>query len=86
MLLVGWQEGHPACNKLNGMVICLAQGAGLHVAQMLPLPRAISCSSKSRMVFTRNSIYAIARISHGNSVRLSVRLSVRHTGGSVKNG
>ena len=41
-------------------------------------------------VFTRDSIYAIARISHGNSVRLSVCpsvcLSVRHTGGSVKNG
>jgi len=37
-------------------------------------------------IFTRDSIYAIARISHGNSVRLSVCLSVRHTGGSVKNG
>jgi len=30
--------------------------------------------------------YAIARICHGNSVRLSVCLSVCHTGGSVKNG
>ena len=34
---------------------------------------------------TRDSV-AIARISHGNSVRPSVCLSVRHTGGSVKNG
>ena len=33
-------------------------------------------------MFTRDSIYAIARICHGNSVRLSVC----HTGGSVKNG
>jgi len=29
---------------------------------------------------------AIARLSHRNSVRLSVRLSVCHTGGSGKNG
>ena len=37
-------------------------------------------------VFTRNSIYAIARICHGNSVCPSVCLSVRHMDGSVKNG
>jgi len=39
-----------------------------------------------RVVITRDSIYAIAHICHGNSVRLSVCLSVCHTGGSVKNG
>ena len=33
-------------------------------------------------LFTRNSIYAIVRICHGNSVCLSVR----HMGGSAKNG
>ena len=33
-------------------------------------------------LFTRDSIYAIARICYGNSVCLSVC----HTGGSVKNG
>ena len=37
-------------------------------------------------IFTRASIYAIARICHGNSVCPSVCLSVCHTGGSVKNG
>jgi len=37
-------------------------------------------------IFTRDSIHAIARICHGNSVCLSVCPSVRHTGGSVKNG
>ena len=37
-------------------------------------------------IFTRDSIYAIARICCGNFVCLSVRLSVCHTGGSVKNG
>jgi len=36
MLLVGWQEGHPACKKTEwwgaGMVICLEQAADLHMA------------------------------------------------------
>ena len=49
-LLVGWQEGHPACKKLSGggagMVICLEQGADLHTAQLMPLPLTVSCSSK----------------------------------------
>jgi len=41
-LLVGWQEGHPACKKLEwwgaGVVICLERGADLHMAQLMPLP------------------------------------------------
>jgi len=41
MLLVEWQEGHPASNKTEwwdaGMVICLGQGADLHMAQLMPL-------------------------------------------------
>jgi len=41
----------------------------------------------SRRLFTRESSYtALARLSHRNSVRLFVRLSVCHTGRSVKNG
>ena len=35
-LLVGWQEGHPACKKTEwwgtGVVICLERGADLHMA------------------------------------------------------
>jgi len=34
-LLVGRQEGHPACKKLGwgaGMVMCLERGADLHMA------------------------------------------------------
>ena len=54
MLLVGQQEGHPACKKLSsggaGMVICLEQGADLNVAQLMPLPLTVSCSVKSRLV------------------------------------
>jgi len=34
-LLVGWQEGHPACKKTEwwgaGVVICLEQGADMHM-------------------------------------------------------
>jgi len=55
-LLVGWQEGHPACKKTEwwgaGVVICLEQGADLHVAQQMPLPLTVSCSSKIQIGFT----------------------------------
>jgi len=48
--LVGRQEGHPACKKTEwwgaGMVICLEQGADLHMAQLMPLPRTVSSFSK----------------------------------------
>jgi len=39
-LLVGRQEGHPACKKLSGgvLVICLELGADLHMAKLMPLP------------------------------------------------
>jgi len=53
-LLVGRQEGHPACKKLSGggagVVICLERGAGLHMAQLMPLPLTASCFSKIQMV------------------------------------
>ena len=53
-LLVGQQEGHPACKKLEwwgaGMVICLERGADLHMVQLMPLPLTVSCFSKSRLV------------------------------------
>jgi len=31
------------------VVMCLGQGADLHMAQLMPLPLTISCSSKSRL-------------------------------------
>jgi len=53
-LLVGRQEGHPACKKTEwwdaGMVMCLGQGADLHMAQLMPLPLTVSCCNKSRLV------------------------------------
>ena len=56
-LLVGWQEGHPACKKnfewcSTGMVICLERDADLHMAQLMPLPLSVSCFSKIQIGFT----------------------------------
>ena len=54
-LLVGRQEGHPACKKLSGgagVVICLERDADLHMAQLMPLPLTVSCSSKIQTGFT----------------------------------
>jgi len=56
MLLVGRQEGHPACKKTEwwgaDMVICLQRSADLHTAQLMPLPLTVSCFSKIRTGFT----------------------------------
>jgi len=49
-LVVGWQEGHKTECWDAGVVTCLGQGADLHMAQVMPLPLTISCSSKSRLV------------------------------------
>jgi len=55
-LLVGWQEGHPACKKTKwwgaGVVICLEQGADLYMAQLMPLLLTVSCFSKIQIGFT----------------------------------
>ena len=54
-LLVGRQEGHPACKKQwwgAGVVIYLERGAELHMAQQMPLPLTVSCFSKIQIVFT----------------------------------
>ena len=34
------------------MVICLEQGADLHMAQLMPLPLTVSCSNKIQIDFT----------------------------------
>ena len=52
-LLVGRQEGHLACRKLEwwctGMVMFLERDADLHMAQLMPLPLTVS-AVKSRFV------------------------------------
>jgi len=35
-----------------GVVVCLEQGADLHMAQLMPLPLTVSCFSKSQIGFT----------------------------------
>ena len=55
-LLVGRQEGHPDCKKLEwwgaGVVMCLQRGADLHTVQLKPLPLTVSCFSKIQIGFT----------------------------------
>jgi len=54
-LLVGRQEGHPACKKTEwwgtGMVVCLECSADLHMAQLMPLPLTVSCLSEIQIGF-----------------------------------
>ena len=55
-LLVGRQEGHPACKKTEwwgaGVVICLERVADLHMAQLMPLPLNVSCFNKIQIAVT----------------------------------
>jgi len=51
-LLVGCQEGHPACRKLSGGVLawlCVWVKVQIVYGQLMPLPLTISCFSKSRL-------------------------------------
>ena len=54
-LLVGRQEGHPACKKTEwwgaGLVVCLERDADLYMAQLMPLPLTVSCFSKIQIGF-----------------------------------
>jgi len=56
MLLVGRQEGHPACKKTEwwgaGVVISLERDADLHIAKLMPLPLVVSYFSKIQIGFT----------------------------------
>ena len=53
-LLVGRQEGHPACKKLSGGVLAwlsVQSEVQTYMAQLMPLPSTVS-SVKSRLIFT----------------------------------
>ena len=52
MLLVGRQEGHPACKKTKWWGAGVEPGADLHMAQLMPLPLTVSCFSKIQIGFT----------------------------------
>ena len=54
-LLVGRQEGHPACKKLSGGVLARLSAwseVDLHMAQLMPLPLTVSCFSEIQIGFT----------------------------------
>jgi len=54
MLLVGQQEGHPACKKLNGGVLAwLSVWSEMQtcIAQLMPLLLTVSCFSKIQIGF-----------------------------------
>ena len=54
-LLVGRQEGHPACKKQSGGVLAwlsVWSEVLTHIAQLMPLPLTVSCSSKIQIGFT----------------------------------
>jgi len=55
MLMVGRQDGHPACKKLSGGVLVwlsVWSEVQLHMAQLIPLPLTVSCFSKIQTGFT----------------------------------
>jgi len=51
---VGWATGRPVKTEWwgAGVVIFLKQGAELHMAQLIPLPLTVCCSSKIQIGFT----------------------------------
>ena len=53
-LLVGRQEGHPACKKLSGGVLewLSVWSEYVYMAQMMPVPLTVSCFSKIQIGFT----------------------------------
>jgi len=54
-LLVGRQEGHPACKKLSGGMLAwlsVWSEVRLAYAQLMPLPLSVSCFSKIQIGFT----------------------------------
>ena len=47
-----WFIDNYSCVWGAGVVICLERCAGLHMAQLMPLPLAVSCFSKIQIGFT----------------------------------
>ena len=79
-----WLGGRKGIRPVKNWVVgcwrgCLGWGADLHVAQQMPLPLTISCSNKSRLVFTFLVLafwYLLTRVVRTNSKRAVKRLCV----------
>jgi len=58
VLLRCWLGGRKSTRPVKtewwgtGVVICFERGADLHMAQLMPLPLTVSCSSKIQIGFT----------------------------------
>jgi len=51
-LLVGSRKGIRPVKNSGGVLVCPERGAGLHMAQLMPLPLTVSCFSKIQVGFT----------------------------------
>jgi len=67
-----------------GMVICLEQGADLHVAQLMPLPLTISCFVKIQIDFFTVGCFASAVLAVGLCPCLSVSVCLSQAGVLLK--
>jgi len=88
MLLVGWQEGHPACKKTEwwgaGVVICVEQGAGLTSMQHATsyTTTAQPSSHNQRHVLIGKQWYQLPELIPTNSnsglYRISISIHTQH--------
>jgi len=72
-LLVGQQEGHPACKKLIGEVLAslsVWSEVDLHMVQLIPLPPIISWFSKIQMVYLSGA--GLRRLSWKKAIKRTV--------------
>jgi len=79
---VGWAADKAKTEWWDaGVVMCLGQGAYLHMTQLMPLPLTISCSSKSRLVlpfWSRLTQVVPDKIQEGSKTHVCVQKKVVH--------
>jgi len=63
--------------------MCLSQGADLPMAQLMPLPLTISCSSKNRLVLPLRLADRTVSRAFGTMCRLSVVCDILYCGKTV---
>ena len=58
------------------MVMCLGQGADLHMAQQMPLPLTISCSNPDWFYLPGFTRVVLDKIQEGHFAHVCVRVSM----------